>query len=86
MYNINNSLLVKTWSGVFVLLLNFSFDFFIEENAEESLAISVVQKEKDLLQGLIHNVLPHVGSSVKTIVLAYSSAISNKMVSLYQNE
>ncbi|KAJ7329374.1 hypothetical protein JRQ81_015548, partial [Phrynocephalus forsythii] len=51
-----------------------------EENAEESLAISIVQKEKDLLQGLIHNVLPRVGNSVKTIVLAYSSAISNKMV------
>nr|XP_020662232.1 F-box/LRR-repeat protein 5 isoform X2 [Pogona vitticeps] len=51
-----------------------------EENAEESLAISIVQKEKHLLQGLIHNVLPCVGNSVKTIVLAYSSAISNKMV------
>ncbi|XP_063165694.1 F-box/LRR-repeat protein 5 isoform X1 [Candoia aspera] len=51
-----------------------------EENGEESLAISIVQKEKDLLQGIIHNVLPRVGSSVKTIVLAYSSAISNKMV------
>ncbi|KAL7981854.1 hypothetical protein Chor_000911 [Crotalus horridus] len=51
-----------------------------EENGEESLAISIVQKEKNLLQGIIHNILPRVGSSVKTIVLAYSSAISNKMV------
>uniref|UniRef100_A0A8C6VE89 F-box/LRR-repeat protein 5 n=1 Tax=Naja naja TaxID=35670 RepID=A0A8C6VE89_NAJNA len=51
-----------------------------EENGEESSAISIVQKEKDLLQGIIHNILPRVGSSVKTIVLAYSSAISNKMV------
>ncbi|XP_033015931.1 F-box/LRR-repeat protein 5 isoform X1 [Lacerta agilis] len=51
-----------------------------EENVEESLAISIIQKEKDFLQGLIHNVLPRVGTSVKTIVLAYSSAISNKMV------
>ncbi|XP_026531649.1 F-box/LRR-repeat protein 5 [Notechis scutatus] len=51
-----------------------------EENGEESSAISIVQKEKDLLQGIIHNILPRVGSSVKTIVLAYSSALSNKMV------
>uniref|UniRef100_J3S911 F-box/LRR-repeat protein 5 n=1 Tax=Crotalus adamanteus TaxID=8729 RepID=J3S911_CROAD len=51
-----------------------------EENGEESLAISILQKEKNLLQGIIHNILPRVGSSVKTIVLAYSSAISNKMV------
>lgn len=36
--------------------------------------------EKRLLHGLIQNVLPHVGSSVKTLVLAYSSAVSSKMV------
>ncbi|XP_048365199.1 F-box/LRR-repeat protein 5 [Sphaerodactylus townsendi] len=51
-----------------------------EENAEESLAISIIQKEKAVLQGVIHNVLPRVGTSVKTMVLAYSSAVSNKMV------
>ncbi|NXV14008.1 FBXL5 protein, partial [Cepphus grylle] len=51
-----------------------------EEAAEDSLAINVAQMEKRLLHGLIHNVLPHVGSSVKTLVLAYSSAASSKMV------
>uniref|UniRef100_A0A8D0H9K8 F-box/LRR-repeat protein 5 n=1 Tax=Sphenodon punctatus TaxID=8508 RepID=A0A8D0H9K8_SPHPU len=51
-----------------------------EEAAEESLAINIAQNEKNLLHGLIHNVLPHVGTSVKTIVLAYSSAASSKMV------
>ncbi|XP_015268411.1 PREDICTED: F-box/LRR-repeat protein 5 isoform X2 [Gekko japonicus] len=51
-----------------------------EENAEESLAINIIQKEKAVLHGVIHNVLPRVGSSVKTVVLAYSSAVSNKMV------
>ncbi|XP_072191453.1 F-box/LRR-repeat protein 5 [Excalfactoria chinensis] len=51
-----------------------------EEAAEDSLAINIAQMEKRLLHGLIHNVLPHVGSSVKTLVLAYSSAVSSKMV------
>ncbi|XP_061325400.1 F-box/LRR-repeat protein 5 [Pezoporus flaviventris] len=51
-----------------------------EEAAEGSLAINIAQMEKRLLHGLIHNVLPHVGSSVKTFVLAYSSAVSSKMV------
>ncbi|KAM6220690.1 F-box/LRR-repeat protein 5 isoform 7-T7 [Rhynchocyon petersi] len=51
-----------------------------EESAEESIAISIAQMEKRLLHGLIHNVLPYVGSSVKTLVLAYSSAVSSKMV------
>lgn len=51
-----------------------------EEAAEDSLAINVAQMEKRLLHGLIHNVLPHVGSAVKTLVLAYSSAASSKMV------
>ncbi|NWY51001.1 FBXL5 protein, partial [Chionis minor] len=51
-----------------------------EEAAEDSLAINIAQMEKHLLHGLIHNVLPHVGSSVKTLVLAYSSAVSSKMV------
>ncbi|XP_060044298.1 F-box/LRR-repeat protein 5 [Erinaceus europaeus] len=51
-----------------------------EESAEESIAISIAQMEKRLLHGLIHNVLPYVGTSVKTLVLAYSSAASSKMV------
>ncbi|NXU58585.1 FBXL5 protein, partial [Turnix velox] len=51
-----------------------------EEAAEDSLAINIAQMEKRLLHGLIHNVLPHVGSSVRTLVLAYSSAASSKMV------
>lgn len=54
--------------------------YFAEEAAEDSLAINIAQMEKRLLHGLIHNVLPHVGSSVKTLVLAYSSAVSSKMV------
>lgn len=59
----------------------FLFGFILaEEAAEDSLAINIAQMEKRLLHGLIHNVLPHVGSSVKTLVLAYSSAVSNKMV------
>ncbi|NXB90115.1 FBXL5 protein, partial [Vidua chalybeata] len=51
-----------------------------EEAAEDSLAINIAQMEKRLLHGLIHHVLPLVGSSVKTLVLAYSSAVSGKMV------
>nr|KAF6431219.1 F-box and leucine rich repeat protein 5 [Rousettus aegyptiacus] len=51
-----------------------------EESAEDSMAISIAQMEKRLLHGLIHNVLPYVGTSVKTLVLAYSSAVSSKMV------
>ncbi|KAM4780984.1 F-box/LRR-repeat protein 5 isoform 3-T5 [Cyanocitta cristata] len=51
-----------------------------EEAAEDSLAINIAQMEKRLLHGLIHHLLPVVGSSVKTLVLAYSSAVSSKMV------
>lgn len=54
--------------------------YFAEEAAEDSLAINIAQMEKRLLHGLIHHVLPLVGSSVKTLVLAYSSAVSSKMV------
>ncbi|XP_053560100.1 LOW QUALITY PROTEIN: F-box/LRR-repeat protein 5 [Bombina bombina] len=51
------------------------------ENAEvQSSSISVAQREKVLLHGLVHNILPYVGHSVKTLVLAYSSAVSNKMI------
>ncbi|XP_056132144.1 F-box/LRR-repeat protein 5 [Lampris incognitus] len=47
---------------------------------EGSLAISTAQREKKLLNGMIQNLLPAVGSSVKSIVLAYSSTVSSKMV------
>ncbi|KAI1888735.1 hypothetical protein AGOR_G00171790 [Albula goreensis] len=46
----------------------------------DSTAISAVQREKKLLNGIIQNLLPAVGPSVKSIVLAYSSALSSKMV------
>ncbi|XP_056893560.1 F-box/LRR-repeat protein 5 isoform X3 [Takifugu flavidus] len=45
-----------------------------------SLAISTAQREKRLLNGIIHNLLPAVGPSVTSIVLAYSSTASSKMV------
>ncbi|XP_069058705.1 F-box/LRR-repeat protein 5 [Pleurodeles waltl] len=51
-----------------------------EDAENETPAISFAQREKHLLHGLIHNLLPRVGSSVKTLVLAYSSAVSSKMV------
>ncbi|XP_064419861.1 F-box/LRR-repeat protein 5 isoform X1 [Latimeria chalumnae] len=51
-----------------------------EEAANKSLAVSVAQREKNLLQGLIQNLLPLIGPFVKMLVLAYSSAISSKMV------
>ncbi|KAF7652985.1 hypothetical protein LDENG_00089100 [Lucifuga dentata] len=47
---------------------------------EGSLAISTVQREKRLLNGMIQNLLPAVGPSVKSMVLAYSSTVSSKMV------
>lgn len=45
-----------------------------------SLAISAAQREKRILNGIIQNLLPVVGPSVKSIVLAYSSTVSSKMV------
>ncbi|XP_069555399.1 F-box/LRR-repeat protein 5 [Brachyistius frenatus] len=47
---------------------------------EGSLAISTAQREKRLLNGIIQNLLPAVGPSVKSIILAYSSTVSSKMV------
>lgn len=47
---------------------------------EGSLAISTAKREKRLLNGIIQNLLPAVGPSVKSIVLAYSSTVSSKMV------
>ncbi|KAM4707719.1 F-box/LRR-repeat protein 5 [Discoglossus pictus] len=51
-----------------------------EETEEDSSSISVAQREKELLHGLVHNILPYVGQSVKTLVLVYSSAASNKVI------
>ncbi|XP_071010464.1 F-box/LRR-repeat protein 5 [Oncorhynchus clarkii lewisi] len=51
-----------------------------DASCEDSLAISAAQREKKLLNGMIQNLLPAVGSSVRSIVLAYSSTVSSKMV------
>ncbi|XP_030642711.1 F-box/LRR-repeat protein 5 [Chanos chanos] len=51
-----------------------------EEASGDIPAISTVQREKKLLNGMIQNLLPAVGPSVRSIVLAYSSAVSSKMV------
>ncbi|XP_017566971.2 F-box/LRR-repeat protein 5 isoform X3 [Pygocentrus nattereri] len=51
-----------------------------EEACEDSLAISTVRREKKLLNGMIQNLLPAVGPSVRTVSLAYSAAVSSKMV------
>uniref|UniRef100_A0A9J7XXE4 F-box/LRR-repeat protein 5 n=1 Tax=Cyprinus carpio carpio TaxID=630221 RepID=A0A9J7XXE4_CYPCA len=50
------------------------------EACEESPAISAVQREKRLLNGIVQNLLPAVGPSVRSLSLAYSSAVSSKMV------
>ncbi|XP_047443099.1 F-box/LRR-repeat protein 5 isoform X2 [Mugil cephalus] len=49
-------------------------------NRGGSSAISTAQREKRLLNGIIQNLLPAVGPSVKSITLAYSSTVSSKMV------
>uniref|UniRef100_A0A8C6U007 F-box/LRR-repeat protein 5 n=1 Tax=Neogobius melanostomus TaxID=47308 RepID=A0A8C6U007_9GOBI len=51
-----------------------------KNNSYGYVAISNAQREKRLLNGLIQNLLPAVGASVKSIVLAYSSTVSSKMV------
>ncbi|KAM9761682.1 F-box/LRR-repeat protein 5 [Menidia menidia] len=52
----------------------------VSGHKEGSLAISTAQQEKKLLNGIIQNLLPAVGPSVKSIILAYSSTVSSKMV------
>jgi len=47
---------------------------------EDSRAIGAVQREKRLLKGMIQNLLPVVGPTVRSMVLAYSSTVSSKMV------
>ncbi|KAE8629190.1 hypothetical protein XENTR_v10000390 [Xenopus tropicalis] len=51
-----------------------------EETGEDDPSISVAQREKELLNSLVHYILPYIGHSVKTLVLAYSSATSNKVI------
>ncbi|CAL8310364.1 unnamed protein product [Lota lota] len=52
----------------------------VSGQVEDSWAISAVQREKELLKGMIQNLLPVVGGSVRSMVLAYSSTVSSKMV------
>lgn len=52
----------------------------VSGHTEGSQAITTVQREKRLLNGIIQNLLPVVGPSVKSVVLAYSSTASSKMV------
>ncbi|KAK5870424.1 hypothetical protein PBY51_025058 [Eleginops maclovinus] len=44
------------------------------------LAFTAAQREKSLLNGIIQSLLPAVGPSVRSMVLAYSSTVSSKMV------
>lgn len=57
----------------------------LEEASEDCPGISAVQREKKLLDGMIQNLLPTVGPSVRSLSLAYSSAVSSKMVSIRSN-
>ncbi|XP_019936959.2 F-box/LRR-repeat protein 5 [Paralichthys olivaceus] len=52
----------------------------VSDHTVGSLAISTARREKKLLNGIIQNLLPAVGPSVKSIVLAYSSTVSSKMM------
>ncbi|XP_061593923.1 F-box/LRR-repeat protein 5 [Cololabis saira] len=52
----------------------------VSGDREGSVAINAAQREKKLLNGIIQNLLPAVGSSVKSIILAYSCTVSSKMV------
>ncbi|XP_051929821.1 F-box/LRR-repeat protein 5 [Hippocampus zosterae] len=62
--------------------LEWDEDADIDESDEcvDSLAISTAQREKRLLNGIIQNLLPVVGPHVKSLVLAYGSTVSSKMV------
>ncbi|XP_078064681.1 F-box/LRR-repeat protein 5-like, partial [Mustelus asterias] len=51
-----------------------------EEGGRWLSTLSKTQREAHLLQGLLHYLLPQVGPSVKTLVLAYSSTLSSQMV------
>ncbi|XP_077389618.1 F-box/LRR-repeat protein 5 isoform X2 [Festucalex cinctus] len=57
-------------------------DADIDESDErgDSSAISTAQREKRLLNGIVRHLLPAVGQHVKSLVLAYGSTVSSKMV------
>nr|XP_061790747.1 F-box/LRR-repeat protein 5-like [Nerophis lumbriciformis] len=50
------------------------------DQRDDSPAIGAAQREKRLLDGMVQNLLPVVGPSVKSLVLAYGSSVSSKMV------
>ncbi|XP_077572872.1 F-box/LRR-repeat protein 5 isoform X2 [Stigmatopora nigra] len=47
---------------------------------DHSRAVDTARREKRLLDGMAQNLLPAVGSAVKSLVLAYGSTVSSKMV------
>ena len=46
----------------------------LDESYDDSLAIRAAQREKQLLNGMIQNILPGVGPSVRTVVLEIGRA------------
>lgn len=70
----------KVFCYVYEVMTFVLFSLDVSGHTEGSLAISTVQREKKLLNGIIQNLLPAVGPSVKSIILAYSSTVSSKMV------
>ncbi|XP_072884730.1 LOW QUALITY PROTEIN: F-box/LRR-repeat protein 5 [Hemitrygon akajei] len=54
-------------------------DADVDESEEDGHRQSA-QREGQLLQGLMHHVLPQVGPSVRSLVLAYSTTVSSQMV------
>ncbi|XP_072423710.1 F-box/LRR-repeat protein 5 isoform X1 [Chiloscyllium punctatum] len=51
-----------------------------EESRQEVWPLRKAQREAQLLQAVIHYLLPQVGAAVRTLVLAYSSTLSSQMV------
>ena len=48
---------------------------------EEGVAVAV-QRELNVLRGMIEHILPHVGPHVLTLDLSHSKAASNELVSV----
>nr|XP_057930405.1 F-box/LRR-repeat protein 5 isoform X2 [Doryrhamphus excisus] len=76
---------VKTWEKEVRAYWDWDEDADVDESdeshhANDDLAIGAARREKKLLNGLIRNLLPAVGPSVKSVVLAYGSTVSSKMV------
>uniref|UniRef100_UPI00398EA2E8 F-box/LRR-repeat protein 5 n=1 Tax=Pristiophorus japonicus TaxID=55135 RepID=UPI00398EA2E8 len=58
-------------------------DADIDESEESGRGVSTLrkaQRESQLLQGLVHYLLPQIGPAVRTLVLAYSTTLSSQMV------